>query len=476
MTAAGTIHGAMARQARLRPHATAVVCVDDRVSYTELDQRARSYAAELIKSGVRPGSMVPVLLPRSVDLVVALLAVLKCGAAYAVPDLRWPTARIQDVIDQLDPPLVITSPPAYRPDRDNFVEPTPDDEDAPAAVFFTSGTSGRPKGVISPHRATMRLFAEPSGRLPIGRTMPQVAPGSWDAFSLELWGMLTTGGTSVILQNDLLLPKHLRALDVDTVFLTSALFEVAVDEDIDCLTGIGTVLTGGERMSQDHARRFLRRFPTSNLINCYGPVEACVFVTTHRVFPEDCASAAGVPVGLPVPRTGVHVLTRTGTAAVGEVGEICVSGHGLALGYLNAPALTRERFVMAETDGMVRRVYRTGDLGLVDHRGVLHFRGRLDRQVKISGNRVEPAELEAVSVGAPGVRTSRVMPIPAAGSGWDGLALYYTADPGAPAPAALRRYLASRLPSYLVPRIVRRIDAFPVNDTGKIDTEALLEF
>lgn len=476
MTGVGTIHGAVARQARLRPHAPAVVCGANRVSYAELDRRASSHAAELIGSGVRPGSMVPVLLPRSVDLVVALLAVLKCGAAYSVPDLRWPAARVREVINQLDPPLAITRQPVWHPDRDEHVGSVPDDEDAPATVFFTSGTSGRPKGVISPHRATMRLFAESSGRLPIGRTMPQVAPGSWDAFSLELWGMLTTGGTSVIVESDLLLPKHLRTLDVDTVFLTSALFEVAVDEDIDCFTGTGTVLTGGERMSQDHARRFLRRFPTSNLVNCYGPVETCVFVTTHLVHPEDCASAAGVPVGLPVPRTGVHVLTRTGAAAVGEVGEICVSGPGLALGYLNAPTLTRERFVMVDTDGLPRRVYRTGDLGLVDDRGVLHFRGRLDRQVKIAGSRIEPAELEAVSMGVPGVRLSRVMPIPAvSGRGCDGLALYYTADLGAPAPAALRRYLASRLPSYLVPRTVRRIDAFPLNATGKIDTEALLE-
>jgi D-alanine--poly(phosphoribitol) ligase subunit 1 len=468
MTGVGTIHGAVARQARLRPQAPAVVCGADRVSYAELDRRARAYAAELAGSGVCPGSMVPVLLPRSVDLVVALLAVLKCGAAYAVPDLRWPPARIGEVIEQLAGPLVITSRPVWHSARP--LGPVPDDEDAPAAVFFTSGTSGRPKGVISPHRATMRLFAEQSGRMPIGRTMPQVAPGSWDAFSLELWGMLTTGGTSVIVESDLLLPGLLRALDVDTVFLTSALFEVAVDEDIDCFTGIGTVLTGGERMSQDHARRFLLRFPTSNLVNCYGPVETCVFVTTHRVRPEDCASAAGVPVGVPVPGTGVHVLTRTGAAAVGEVGEICVSGPGLALGYLDEPALTRARFVTVEAG----RVYRTGDLGLVDACGVLHFRGRLDRQVKIAGNRVEPAELEAVSRGVPGVRRCRVLPIPVVGGGCAGLALYYTADLRAPTPAALRRYLASRLPPYLVPRTVRRIAAFPVNATGKIDTQTLL--
>ncbi|ONI88252.1 hypothetical protein ALI144C_07335 [Actinosynnema sp. ALI-1.44] len=475
MNGTGTVHGAVARQARLRPQATAVVCGADRVSYAELDRRADAYAAELISSGVRPGGMVPVLLPRSVDLVVALLAVLKCGAAYAVPDLRWPHVRVQDVIDQLDPPLVITRPPMWDPGRVDHIRPAPDDEDAAATVFFTSGTTGRAKGVISPHRATMRLFAQPSVRLPIGRTMPQVAPGCWDAFSLELWGMLATGGTSVIVETDFLLPQHLRALTVDTIFLTSALFEVAVDEDIDCFAGIATVLTGGERMSQDHARRFLRRFPTSTLINCYGPVETCVFVTAHRVRPEDCAAAGGVPVGLPMPHTEVHVLTRTGMAAVGAIGEIGVSGHGLALGYLNAPALTRERFVTVEVDGLPRRVYRTGDLGQVTDQGVLHFRGRLDRQVKIAGHRVEPAELEAVSMSVPGVRTSRVMPVLAEGGGRNGLALYYTADPGAPAPAALRRYLASRLPSYLVPHTVRRIDAFPFSATGKIDTEALLE-
>lgn len=469
----GTIHGAVARHARLRPSSPAVVFRGEQVSYGELDRRADSCAAELLAAGVGPGWIVPVLLPRSVNLVVALLAVLKCGAAYAVLDRRWPLARVRDMLDHVASPVVITQVPTGR--HGGRAVSHRDDEDAPAAVFFTSGTSGRPKGVVSPHRATMRLFGADRERLRIGQTMPQIAPGSWDAFNLELWGMLTTGGTSIIVESDFLQPHHLRAMSVDTVFLTTALFELAVDEDLDCFTGVGTVLTGGERMSQEHALRFLDRFPEKELVNCYGPVETCIFATTHLVAPEDCASPDGVPIGVPVPHTGVHVLGATGAVATGELGEICVSGPGLALGYLNAPELTRQRFVTTEIDGEPRRVYRTGDVGLVDDRGVLRFRGRLDRQVKIAGHRVEPAEVEAVSRTVPGVLRCRVMPIPASHGGYDGLALYYTAVPDAPAPTALRDYLATRLPSYLVPLTVRRIGAFPVNATGKIDDEALLE-
>lgn len=278
--------------------------------------------------------------------------------------------------------------------------PEPADGSAPAAVFFTSGTTGTPKAVVSPHRATTRLFGPDSfADFGPGRVMSQTAPVSWDAFGLELWGMLTTGGTAVLPDGGYFLPDDLAELvtgtGLDTVWLTAALFNLFVDEDPDCFTGLRQVLTGGERMSVPHARTFLARHPDITLLNGYGPVECCVFVTTHRVRPADCEAGHGIPLGTAVPGTGIHVLDGATAVPPGTLGEICVSGEGLADGYLGDEAATAAGFTTFDPGGGPRRIYRTGDLGRLDDEGVLHFHGRADRQVKISGHRVEPAETEA---------------------------------------------------------------------------------
>ncbi|PGH47512.1 amino acid adenylation domain-containing protein, partial [Streptomyces sp. Ru87] len=486
------LHQTVARLARARPAAVALVAGDRRTTYEELDRTADAWAARLAADGVAPGDLVPVLLPRGTELVTALLAVLKTGAAYALLDPDWPARRLGDVLADLAPPLLVGapdaaehglpvwSPPAGPAVPDPAFRPAAVPGSHPACVFFTSGTTGRPKGVLTPHRATARLF-RPGGfaRFGPGSVVPLAAPAPWDAFSLELWSVLLSGGTSLIVEDPYLSPAALRdgvtRHGADTVWLTSSLFNLAVDEDPDAFTGLRQVMTGGERLSPAHVRRFLRRHPGITLLNGYGPVESTVFATTHRITEADCERPDGIPLGLPVPGTGVHVLDGSRPCAAGETGEICLSGEGLALRYLGDAARTAEKFTVVRIDGAETRVYRTGDLGTVDPDGLLCFRGRADRQLKIRGHRVEPAEVERqLEQLLPGVRSCRVLARPdATGTTRELVAFCRPVVPGDPLPNAAR-VLRSALVSYQRPAAVVSVDTFPVTDRGKLDERALL--
>ncbi|MER5738714.1 AMP-binding protein [Streptomyces sp. NPDC002262] len=481
------LHEVVARRAAERPGATAVVHGERRLSYAELDATAGAWAAGLHARGVRPGDLVPVLLPRGADLITAILAVLRLGAAYALLDPAWPDRRLAEVIGRLDASLAVTTPadahrvaparawtPPAEPAAGQALPPAPAVEVTgadPACVFFTSGTTGRPKGVLSPHRATARLvrpgtFADfgPGTVVPLAAALP------WDAFSLELWTALLSGGTSVVVDEPYLtgpaLREAVRRAGADTVWLTAALFDLTVDEDPGAFTGLRRVMTGGERLSVPHVRRFLRHHPGIDLINGYGPVESTVFATTHRLTEADCDVPGGIPVGRPVPGTGVHLVD----------GEICVSGDGLALGYLGEPELTEEKFPTLRIDGEDVRVYRTGDLGLLDEDGVLHYRGRADRQVKIRGHRVEPAEVERqIEALLPAVRGCRVVARrDGAGTVRALLAFCVPVVPGDPLTGAAE-VLAGALVPYHLPEAVVPVDALPVTANGKLDERALLD-
>ncbi|MFI8499808.1 AMP-binding protein [Streptomyces sp. NPDC085524] len=492
------VHAAVTRQARLRPGATALVEGSARIPYRTLDHAADAYAAELQELGVRPGHLVPVGLPRGARLIAVLLAVLKCGAGYAVLDPAQPSFRRRETVSRLGSPVMVASGPqsdegpaagrrtrVWTPPAGTLEEAAAHrgravglevDDSSTAAVFFTSGTSGPPKAVLSPHAATTRLFADrPLAGLGPGRTMAQAAPGSWDAFSLEVWGPLTTGGTCALAAPDQLLPDDLRRLreesGVDTLWLTSAVFNLFVDEDIEAFSGLRTVLTGGETLSPPHVRSFLARHPGITLVNGYGPVESCVFATTRTIRPGDCDLPNGIPIGTPVPGTDVHLVN----------GEIWVTGEGLAHGYLADPAATRAAFTTLTLEGRPQRAYRTGDRGEFDRHGVLHFLGRADRQVKIAGHRLEPAGIESVARTVPGIRHCHVLPVPAretgpgaAGAAPDHLALFYTSWSSDLTAAVIRRSLADRLPRYSVPAAVYRVPYLPVTANGKVDPAALL--
>ncbi|MGW7378002.1 AMP-binding protein [Streptomyces sp. NPDC054794] len=479
--APATLHDTFARWARGTPHAPAVVSGSARLSYAELDRASDDYAADLAAAGVGRGSLVPVLLPRSPVLVAVLLAVLKRGAAYAILDPRWPRERISRVLGLLDGHLAVAEvrPLADAIDRGRTPAENPAvDAAAASTVFFTSGTTGTPKGVVSPHQATTRLFRHGAfADLGPGRVMAVSAAMSWDAFTLELWGPLVSGGTAVLSEDNHLVPSALAGLitshEVDSAWLTSSVFNLFVDEDLTAFRGLRQLMIGGERLSPRHVRAFLGAHPEIALTNGYGPVETCVFATTHRIVAADTLRPDGIPLGTPVPGTGVHVLDGEVPCAPHQVGEICISGAGLAQGYLHDAALTAQKFGEVGLGGVPTRVYRTGDHGYVDDHGVLHFQGRRDRQVKIRGVRVEPREIETWCESLSGIDTAVVVPVRDENGATTDLALFcVTADPEA-TPGRIRERLPSVLPPHCLPRHVVRLAALPLTANGKTDVRAL---
>ena len=484
------LHQQVARLARLRPAAPAIITPTRRLTYGELDATADAWAAQLAAAGVGAGHRVPVVLPRGADLVIALLAILKAGAAYALLDPAWPATRLREVTALLDAPLLIATGPVVDLDRPVWSPAAPPVTappgfrpvevrgDAPCSVFFTSGTTGRPKGVLTPHRATARLF-RPGTFVPFDEhtVIPLAAPVPWDAFSLELWGALLNGGTSVIVDGPYLSADELRAgivkHGVTTAWLTSSLFNMMVDEDPDAFRGLRHLMIGGERLSPTHVDRFLRRHPDIVLLNGYGPVESTVFATTHRIEPADVDRPSGIPLGRPVPGTEVYVFDGDRRCGVGEVGEVCVAGAGLGLGYLGDERLTAQKFVTVPVDGNDVRVYRTGDLAMFDADGLLHFRGRADRQVKLRGHRIEPAEIERRVEELLPVRSCRVVVDRTDAAEPRLIAWCVPRRAGDPLTDALPT-LREVLPGYQLPALVLAVDAFPTTAQGKLDERALL--
>ncbi|WP_062215829.1 AMP-binding protein [Streptomyces sp. NBRC 109706] len=498
--AAEAIHEVFRQRAALRPDATAVVDGARRISYRALDAASDGIAARLADLGVAPGGIVPVLLPPGAPLVATLLGVLKRGAAYAVIDPDWPRERLRRVAAVCGPIALVGPgmPPGvfgrtWTPVVDFAAPPAPAPPvrvrgGDPAMVFFTSGTTGSPKAVLSPHRALLRLLRDcPFAPLGPDTVMPQAAPAPWDAFAFELWGVLLTGGTSVLLDERPLTPAGLRRLvareGVNLLFLTTSLLHLFVDEDIAAFRGLRQVLTGGEVLSPAHAGRFLAAHPGIGLVNGYGPVESCVFALYHEVSAADVGH--DIPIGRPVPGTTVRALVGDRPCRPGEVGELCVGGEGLAIGYVGDRQLTERKFVVVGGE----RLYRTGDRGTVGASGVFRFAGRDDRQVKLRGHRIELSAVERTAHEVPGVARAVAVPVPGATGNCAALVLYFRAagavgrtadettadEPTADEPTAdeLTAALRETLPSYARPDAVRALDAFPMTDNGKLDIARL---
>lgn len=485
-----TMHGLFRWCAQQWPSGVAIISGERRVTYRELQTLADDYAVELLSKGVGRGDVVPVLMARTPEFIAAVLAVLECGAAYAAFDVRWPAERLAALVTALDAKLLVTAvagewpvPVAAPPSSDSVGGREPSRievrGDEACTVYFTSGSTGTPKAVVAPHSGVVRLFAECDfAELGPGIAVPQLAPVSWDGFTLDCVSVLLNGGTSVFLDDPVLVPSTLRRIKaehgVNAVFLTTTLFNMIVDEDLEALDELRWVLTGGERASTDHMRRFVQRFPAIELHNMYGPVESTVVVTERRVTVEDCAESAGVPLGRVLNGTKIFVLEGDKLCDQGETGELCIAGTGLVSGYLGDPELTAKVFTEIVADGETHRVYRTGDRGHFSAEGVLYFDGRNDRQIKIRGHRIEPAEIEWAAEHIAGVTTAAVVPV----SGPDGrnhalFLCYAGSGENVPDEPVVRGELAARLPGYLVPGRIRRLAAMPLLANGKVDQRTL---
>ncbi|MEU4445610.1 amino acid adenylation domain-containing protein [Actinosynnema sp. NPDC050801] len=487
------VHRLVEERVAAEPDAVALVAGDGTLTRGELNRRANRLARHLSRRGVRPGELVAVRLGKGSDLVVAVLAVLKTGAAYLPLDVALPDERTSALLGLAavrlvvvaerenaaapwlgDRDVVVVDEPsiAAEPDGDLDVEVSPEDL---ACVMFTSGTTGVPKPVAAPHRAVVRtFFGQDFARFGPDEVSLQLAPVSWDAFVLELWPALLHGGRCV-LADDGPSPDQVvelvRRHGVTTLWLSAGLFNVFADEHVELFGLLRQVMTGGDVVSPAHVQRVGRDFPGLRVVNGYGPVETMVFATAHQVRVEE-GMPARVPVGRPIAGAAVHVLDpRLEVAPIGLVGEVYVGGDGLAHGYLGQSGATAGRFVPDPFGAPGRRLYRTGDLARWTDAGVLEFVGRTDDQAKVGGFRVEPDEVRVALAGAPGVRDAVVV-IREDLPGDKRLVGYAVGEP-APDPRLLRDHLVGRLPAHLVPSAFVVLDRLPLTPAGKLDRRAL---
>ncbi|MBV9446417.1 MAG: AMP-binding protein [Streptosporangiaceae bacterium] len=472
------IEQVFAHHAKRAPDAVAVQQGTEQVTYGELRQEAGKVTSALRALGIGAGDFVPVLMDRSPQLVATLLGIMGTGAAYIAMDSGWPKGRIDDVVARSGSGFVADA--AFFDGLPSTVTDFPplSDGTVAACVFFTSGSTGRPKGVISPHRGTVRTLVEvPEIPLDQDTVFLQCAPLPWDGASIELWAPLLNGGRCVFLDPGLpaLDASALRAAidqGVNSLWLTSSLLNVLVEEDLELFQGIRLLLTGGERVSPTHARRILERFPGLHLVNGYGPAESTIFATVHRIRPEDVGDGApDVPIGTPVPHTGVLLIGQDGEPVpAGEIGEIAISGDGLAIGYLGDPEETRKRFFTLDD----ARYYRTGDLAQADSNGILRYRGRSDRQFKINGLRIEPGEVEAVIETYPTISSCHVVRAELSPGRPQVGCVYATSDAAPVDLAELRNFSARKLLKGMLPSIACQVPRLPLGATGKVDSAAVL--
>ncbi|MFZ3494409.1 amino acid adenylation domain-containing protein [Streptomyces sp. 5.8] len=476
--------------------AIALVQGAERVSFAELNARANRLARHLVAAGVGRGEVVGVYLPRSVELVVSLLAVLKAGAAYTLLDPAFPVERLTAVVEDAGVAVVVSRREQARElgalaryvlldgDREAIELLDGSDLTLPcgawdaACVMFTSGSTGRPKGVVAPHRALVSTFVGPDYlEFRPDDVYLQSSPVSWDAFALEVFSALFHGGRSVLPvspRTDLDEMAQLVADHGVTVLqLSASLFNVLVDDRPEVFAGLRTVMTAGEAASVAHVARARHLHPRLRILNGYGPVESMGFTTSFAVAEEEDLSARSIPIGSPLAGKRAYVLDGLlRPVPVGVPGELYVAGSGLARGYAGRPGLTAERFVASPFDPGTR-MYRTGDLARWRADGELEFIGRGDDQVKIRGFRIEPREVEAVVARFPAVLQTTVMAREDRPGDKRLVAYAVPADGAVVDPAALRDFVARMLPEYMVPAAFVLLDALPLTANGKLDRRAL---
>ncbi|QYN39145.1 non-ribosomal peptide synthase/polyketide synthase [Pseudonocardia sp. DSM 110487] len=454
------------------PDTTAVVFEGDAVSYGELNRRANRLAHSLIARGVTPGSVVAVALERSVELIVALYAVHKVGAAYLPIDPGYPAERIAFVLDDARPAHVIDDPAAFPTDGDASNPDVPVTPADPAYVIYTSGSTGRPKGVVVPHGAAANFLSwmQETYRLEPGEPTLLKTPSSFDASLRELFWPLMSGATMVIAKPEghkdaAYLAELIQTHQVTTAQFVPSMFSVFLEEPaVRGCTSLRRVICGGEALPADVVARFdgIAELRDAELHNVYGPTEAAIDVTGWDTAERPVERS--VPVGRPVSNTRLYVLDGAlHPVPPGTPGELYIAGVQLAYGYLNRPGLTAERFV-ADPFVSGERMYRSGDLARWDDTGVLEILGRSDHQVQVRGFRIEPGEIEAALVAAAEVTRAVVVVR-------DGRLVAYVV--GSVDPEWLRERVAQILPEHMVPSIVVVLDAFPLTPNGKLDRNAL---
>ncbi|AFQ59041.1 non-ribosomal peptide synthetase [Bacillus subtilis subsp. subtilis] len=502
------------KQAALRPDAIAVVYENQELSYAELNERANRLARMMISEGVGPEQFVALALPRSLEMAVGLLAVLKAGAAYLPLDPDYPADRIAFMLKDAQPAFIMTNTKAanHIPPVENVPKIVLDDPELAeklntypagnpknkdrtqplsplntAYVIYTSGSTGVPKGVMIPHQNVTRLFAatEHWFRFSSGDIWTMFHSYAFDFSVWEIWGPLLHGGRLVIVPHHVSRSPEafLRLLVKEGVTVLnqtpSAFYQFMQAEreqpDLGQALSLRYVIFGGEALELSRLEDWYNRHPENRpqLINMYGITETTVHVSYIELDRSMAALRANSLIGCGIPDLGVYVLDeRLQPVPPGVAGELYVSGAGLARGYLGRPGLTSERFIADPFGPPGTRMYRTGDVARLRADGSLDYVGRADHQVKIRGFRIELGEIEAALVQHPQLEDAAVI-VREDQPGDKRLAAYVIPSEETFDTAELRRYAAERLPDYMVPAAFVTMKELPLTPNGKLDRKAL---
>ena len=466
------------------PERVAVATAVEELTYAQLAARAEYFARWLRVRGIRRGHNVGLFAQRSVDTIAAMLGILKAGAAFVPFDVSYPTKLLRQIYEDSRPVAMLVHDSLLEgpnvfwqgevlnlgahadPNEPgaSFSRPSISSDDA-AYIMYTSGSTGQPKGVVVPHRGVVRLVIDTDfATLGPDEVILQLAPLSFDASTFEIWGALLNGGKLALASNPQPsldeIGDEIARHGVTTAWFTAALFHLMVDHNLSGLRPLRQLLAGGDVLSPTHVAKALRALPDCRLINGYGPTENTTFSCCYNI-PRDYDGRSPVPIGRAIRRTETSILDD----------ELCVGGMGLALGYLNRPELTAERFVPHPITGDT--IYKTGDRVRMRPDGNLEFLGRVDRQVKIDGKRVELDEIES-HLRATGLVLDAAVVCPPGEAGRRVIHAFVTAAAGTTVDIeGLRHRLREELPEFMVPGSITRLDSFPLSPAGKVDRARL---
>jgi amino acid adenylation domain-containing protein len=494
------VHELFEQQVKQTPSAVALVWNERVMTYAELNGRANRLARALRAAGMQMGEYVPILMPQTPQLLIAQLAILKCGGVYVPMDLQLPEERREFIIKDCAARRVLARAAESVP-RDVELHVVGDDGQGAASeqypadlrlpissasaayVMYTSGSTGVPKGVVVPHSAITRLAIN-NGYLELTRDdcLVHYSNPSFDASTFEVWGALLNGARLVVVPAHFALDmpafaRLLREHRVTVLWMSVGLLNQYIDSVPSMFRALRCVITGGDIVGPTLVRRMLRESPPQMLLNAYGPTECTTFSTTFRIDSLD-ENAANTPIGRPIANAQIYILNEhLQPVPIGVTGELYIAGAGVATGYLNRQELTAQRFVADPYGGQGSRLYRTGDLGRWREDGAIEFMGRVDHQVKIRGFRVELGEIE-VRLAQHGLVRDAVVVARSDLGIQKKLVAYVAANVAlsevpASAAADLREYLANTLPEYMVPGAVVFLEHLPLTSNGKIDRRAL---